>query len=116
MQITLSKHSRVAIPAVSTLMRRSAYTTHPSPAPTAFGAVGVGGSDWSSRPYSEDVIVPYAGFRETRTILQTLTLLAGVIGIASLVPIAVLILGIPIALAGRGIAEAGQWLGAWLLN
>ena len=115
MQMTLSKSFRVAIPAVSTLMRGAADATRPSAPPTACGAVGVG-TDWSSRPYSEDVIVPYAGFRPTRTILQTLTLLAGVVGIASLVPIAVLILGIPIALAGRGIAEAGQWLGAWLLN
>ena len=117
MQMTLSKNSRVAIPAVSTLVRPPPNaTTHLSPAPPAFGAVGVVGSDWSSRPYSEDVIVPYAGFRQTRTILQTLTLLAGIIGIASLVPLAVLIVGIPIALAGRGIAEAGQWLGAYLLN
>ena len=108
MQMILSKNSRVAIPAVSTRMHRSANTTHPSPAPPALGAVRVGASDGSSRPYSEDVIVPYAGFRQTRTIFQTLTLLAGVIGIASLVPIAVLILGIPIALAGRGIAEAVQ--------
>ena len=118
MQITLSENSRATIPAVSPLMPTPTPTDaiRPPAAPTAFGAIGVGHRDWSSRPYSEDVIVPYAGFRQTRTILQTLTLLTGVIGIASVVPIAVLILGIPIALAGRGIAEAGQWLGAWLLN
>ena len=82
MQITLFKDSRAAMPAVSD-MRMAPNATDPPAAPTACGAVGVGGNDSSSRPYSEDVIVPYPGFRQTRTILQKLTLLAGVIGLAS---------------------------------
>jgi hypothetical protein len=115
-QMTLSKDSRVAIPTVATLARIAANAADPPPAQDASGAVGSSGTDWSSRPYSQDVIIPCAGFRQTRTSLQMLTLLAGVIGVAFFVPIAVLILGIPVALAGKGIAEAGRWLGAWLLN
>jgi hypothetical protein len=76
----------------------------------------VGARDWTSRPYSEDVIVHDGGFRQKRTVLQKLTSLAGASGIALLVPIAILIIGIPIALAARGIAEAVGWLAGWLLK
>lgn len=115
MRVRLSNNPGIAISAVSTLMRPPPDTTRPA-APSPFGAAAVRVRGWSSRPYSEDVIVPYGGFRQNRTVVQWLTSLAGAIGIASLVPIVILILGIPIALAGRGIAEAVQWLGVWLLN
>ena len=72
--------------------------------------------DWPSRPYSEDVIVPHRGFRHPRTLVQQLTSLAGASGIALLVPIAILIIGIPIALVARGVAEALGWLMGGLLN
>ena len=75
-----------------------------------------GGSDWTARPYSEDVIVPYSGLRQKRTLVQQLTSLAAASGIALLVPIAILSIGIPIALAARGLAEVVEWLGAWILN
>jgi hypothetical protein len=115
MQMTLSSDSGVVMSAASTLMRPP-DPARPAAAPSPFGAVVQDGRDWSSRPHSEDVIVDYGGFRQTRTVLQILTSLAGAIGIASLVPIGILILGIPIALAVRGLAEAAQWLGAALLN
>jgi hypothetical protein len=81
-----------------------------SPLPL-FAAVVTRAAGWSSRPYAEDVIVPYRGFREKRTLVQKLTSLAGVIGVAFLVPIAILIVGIPIALAARGVLEVVGWLG-----
>ena len=109
MQMTLSNDSGLVMSA-STLMRPPDAARPAAPSP--FGAVVVDGRG----PYSEDVIVDYGGFRQTRSVLQSLTSLAGAIGIASLVPIGILILGIPIALAVRGIAEAVQWLGAALLN
>jgi hypothetical protein len=81
-----------------------------SPLPLS-AAVVTRAARWSSRPYAEDVIVPYRGFREKRTLVQKLTSLAGVIGVAFLVPIAILIVGIPIALAARGVLEVVGWLG-----
>jgi hypothetical protein len=81
-----------------------------SPLPLV-AAVVTGAARCSSRPYAEDVIVPYRGFREKRTLVQKLTSLAGVIGVAFLVPIAILIVGIPIALAARGVLEVVGWLG-----
>lgn len=114
MHMTLSKNSGVVISAVSTLVRPPPDVTRPV-APTSFEAVA-GGRDWSSRPYSEDVIVSYSGLRQKRTLVQQLTSLAAASGIALLVPIAILSIGIPIALAARALAEAVGWLGAWILN
>lgn len=102
--------------AVSTLVRPPPDAIRSVAAPASFGAVAVSGRDWSSRPYSEDVIVPYSGLRQKRTLVQQLTSLAAASGIAWLVPIAILSIGIPIALAARGLAEAVGWLGAWILN
>lgn len=36
--------------------------------------------------------------------------LAGAAGIALLVPLVILLIGMPIALAVRGVVEAGRWL------
>ena len=102
--------------AVSTLVRPPPDGARPAVAPTSFGAVEAGGRDWSPRRYSEDVIVPYSGLRQKRTLVQQLTSLAAASGIALLVPIAILSIGIPIALVARGLAEAVGWLGAWILN
>jgi hypothetical protein len=49
-----------------------------------------------------------------RTALQWLSSLAGAIGVALLVPLSVLIIGLPIALAVRGILEAATRLMAFL--
>ena len=48
--------------------------------------------------------------RTKRTFLQGLVSLAGAVGIALLVPFAILLIGLPIALVVRGIAEAIGWL------
>ena len=45
-----------------------------------------------------------------RTLLQGLASLAGAAGIALLVPFAILLIGLPIALVVRGIAEDIGWL------
>lgn len=69
------------------------------------------GSDVS---VTEDVIVSR---REGgRTFLQNLLSLAGAVGIALLVPVAILLVGLPIALVVRGIVEAISWLGALILG
>ena len=54
-----------------------------------------------------DVSRPYGA---ERTLLQALTSLVGAAGIALLVPLAILLVGLPIVLAGRGRAEAVAWL------
>ena len=48
--------------------------------------------------------------RTKRTFFQGLVSLAGAVGIALLVPFAILLIGLPIALVVRGIAEAIGWL------
>ena len=53
-----------------------------------------------------DVSVP----RTKRTFLQVLVSLAGAAGIALLVPFVILLIGLPVALVIRGIAEAVGWL------
>jgi hypothetical protein len=45
-----------------------------------------------------------------RTVLQALISLAGAAGIALLVPFAILLVGLPVALAVRGLLEALAWL------
>ena len=47
---------------------------------------------------------------EERSFLQGLISLAGAAGIALLVPFAILLIGLPVALAVRGIVEAIAWL------
>jgi len=48
-------------------------------------------------------------FASERTRLQALISLAGVAGIALLVPFAILLVGLPIALAARGLLEVLVW-------
>ncbi|MNC92032.1 hypothetical protein D3C83_83870 [compost metagenome] len=45
-----------------------------------------------------------------RTPLQAFASLAGAVGVALLVPFAILAAGLPIALAGRGLLEVLAWL------
>jgi hypothetical protein len=47
---------------------------------------------------------------DERTFLKGLVSLAGAAGIALLVPFVILLIGMPIALAVRGFAEAASWL------
>ena len=56
---------------------------------------------------SKDVSRPSSG---DRTFLQGLVSLAGAAGIALLVPFAILLIGLPVALAVRGLLEAIGWL------
>ena len=53
-----------------------------------------------------DVSLP----RTERTFLQALASLAGAAGIALLVPFVILLIGLPVALVIRGIAETIGWL------
>ena len=53
-----------------------------------------------------DVSLP----RTKRTFLQVLASLAGAAGIALIVPFVILLIGLPVALVIRGIAEAVDWL------
>ena len=48
--------------------------------------------------------------RSERTLIQALISLAGAAGIALLVPFAILLVGLPIALAGRGLLGILAWL------
>jgi hypothetical protein len=66
-------------------------------------------SDRRSATVTSDVIdvsLPRAG----RTFIQALVSLAGAAGIALLVPFAILLIGLPVALVVRGVAEAVGWL------
>jgi len=53
-----------------------------------------------------DVSLP----RTRRTCLQALVSLTGAVGLALLVPFAILLVGSPIVLVARGVAEAIGWL------
>ena len=116
MHTTLSKNSAVAISPVSAFMRPPPKAARAVGALSPLGAVAAHQAGFSSHPYSEDVVLSHGGFRQTRTLGQNLASLAGASGIAVLIPVAILILGIPIALAARGAFEAVGWLAAWLLK
>lgn len=74
----------------------------------------LGGAICVARPppprVSHQVVIA-AGHR--RTGMQRAKNLAGAIGIAMLAPAAILVVGVPIALAVRGLAEAAAWLTAF---
>jgi hypothetical protein len=59
---------------------------------------------------SEDVIDMSRPATEGGTFLKGLTSLAGAAGIALLVPLVILVIGTPIALAVRGVVESAGWL------
>ena len=58
----------------------------------------------------EDVIDVSRPVTNGRNFLKSLVSLAGAAGIALLVPFVILLIGMPIALAVRGFAEAASWL------
>ena len=72
-----------------------------------------GGAVCAARPLpggaSRDVVIVTG---DRRTARQWAESLAGAIGVTLLIPAAILIVGIPIALAVRGLIEAATWLTA----
>ena len=64
----------------------------------------------------EDVIDVSRPATDGRTFLKGLMSLAGAAGIALLVPFVILLIGMPIALAIRGITAAASWLLALILG
>jgi hypothetical protein len=70
----------------------------------------------ASTAYIEDVAVPGDGMavswgsNERRTLIQAFVSLTGAAGIGLLVPFAILLVGVPIALFVRGLTEAINWL------
>jgi len=54
--------------------------------------------------------------RSRRTMIQQLATLAGALGIALCAPIAIVIVGLPVVLAVRGILEAVTWLTTFVLK
>lgn len=64
----------------------------------------------------EDVIDVSRPATAGRTFLEGLVSLAGAAGIALLVPFAILLIGMPIALAVHGVVEAASWLLAVLFG
>jgi hypothetical protein len=58
----------------------------------------------------ENVIDVSTQATAARTFLNGMVSLAGAAGIALLVPLVILLIGMPIALAARGVAEAASWL------
>ena len=53
-------------------------------------------------------VSPPAGSERTR--LDALVSVAGAVGVALLVPVAILVVGLPVVLAGRGLLEVIAWL------
>ena len=60
-----------------------------------------------------DVVAVRVGVMGKQTLGQDLQSLAGAIGVALLFPVAILIIGLPIALAGRLVVDAVEWLTAF---
>ena len=58
-----------------------------------------------------DVIEVSRPYDSERTAFQTLTSMVGAVAVALVVPFAILLVGLPVALGGRGLLEALQWLG-----
>ena len=64
------------------------------------------------REEAVDVVAVRVGVTGKRTLGQGLQSLAGAIGVALLFPVAILIIGLPIALAVRLVVDAVAWLTA----
>jgi hypothetical protein len=58
----------------------------------------------------DDVIAVSRPSGDGRTFLEGLASLAGAAGLVLLLPFAILLIGIPIAVAARGVAEVASWL------
>ena len=64
----------------------------------------------------ENVIDVSRPATDGRTFLDGLVSLTGAVGIALLVPFVILLIGVPIALAVRGVIEAASWLVALIFG
>jgi hypothetical protein len=67
-------------------------------------------SEAAHRPKSADTTYVAQRTSGERTLRQILASLAGATGVVLLVPFAILLVGLPVALAVRGVLEAIQWL------
>ena len=67
-------------------------------------------ADTTARAVGSSVLELSRPSSEHRTFLQGLLSLAGATGIALLVPVAILLVGLPVVLAVRGVLEAIGWL------
>ena len=67
-------------------------------------------ADTAARAVASDVLDPSRPTSGHRTFLQSLLSLAGATGIALLVPVAILMVGLPVVLAVRGVLEVIGWL------
>src|SRR4051812_28513622 len=85
--------------APSTPVGQATVTSPPPSAPAAVGVID------RSRPRSGE-----------RTFINALTSLAAASGLVLLVPLAVLLVGVPIALVVRGLLEAVRWLLAFVIS
>jgi hypothetical protein len=68
------------------------------------------------RALVNDVVILGGGSRGPRTSIQRLATLAGAMGVALLVPVAILVVGLPVVLLVRGIVEAITWLMTFVLR
>jgi hypothetical protein len=63
-----------------------------------------------------DVVILGGGSRGPRTLIQHLATLAGAMGVALMVPVAILVVGLPVVLLVRGVIEAITWLTTFVLR
>ena len=68
------------------------------------------------RALVNDMVIVGGASRERRTLIQWLATLAGATGIALLVPVAILVVGLPVVLVARAIVEAITWLMTFVLR
>jgi hypothetical protein len=68
------------------------------------------------RALVNDVVIVGGGPRGKRTLIQRLATLAGAMGVALMVPVAILVVGLPVVLLVRGVIEAITWLTTFVLR
>ena len=90
--------------------------TRPQPAREAANDGPVAPDDTRFALVSENVIDVSRPETEGGTLLKGLASLAGAAGIALLVPLVILVIGTPIALAVRGVVESASWLMGLILG
>lgn len=67
-------------------------------------------ADTAARAVASDVLDVSRPSSRDRTFLQVLVSLAGAVGIALLVPVAILLVGLPVVFAVRGVLEVIGWI------
>ena len=88
----------------------------PQPARQAANDEPVAQDDTRVALVCADVIDVSRPATEGATLLKGLASLAGAAGIALLVPLVILVIGMPIALAVRGVVESASWLMGLILG